>query len=461
MLTKKSHLQKGSILPALLVISAAFVIVIYGLLSILSIQFEFSNRQTASENALHIAEAGINYYRWHLAHDPEDFEDGTGAPGPYEHDYLDPQGASVGKFSLEIVPPEGGSSIITIRSTGWSNQFPKVKRVIEGQYGRLSFAQFSFMQNASSWYGSGITTNGKVHSNNGIRMDGTNLSLVTSAKETYLCGSETGCSPSQTKPGVWGSGGDRGLWQFPVAQIDFDTVSFDFAQMKTAAQSDGLYLAASGARGYHLIFLNNGTVRVNKVTNTNYISGYASEDGCQRRYQLITSETLVGTYNLSSTPIIFAEDHLWVEGTVRGRTTVVAARFPIESNKMNVWIPNNIVYTTQDGSDTLGLIAQNDVYYSRNIPNDFKIDAVLMAQTGHVIRHGYFSWCGGTTNAIRNSLTINGSVISFLKSYWNFGSPPSSGFRTRTINYDTDVLYNPPPYFPTSGDYEFIDWKEE
>ena len=100
---------RGDVLTAILIITGAFIIVIYGLLFILSLQFDFSNRQTASEEAIHISEAGVNYYRWHLAHDPDDFSDGTGNPGPYEHDYLDPQGASVGKFSLEITPPSEGS----------------------------------------------------------------------------------------------------------------------------------------------------------------------------------------------------------------------------------------------------------------------------------------------------------------------------------------------------------------
>jgi len=84
-----------------------------------------------------------------------------------------------------------------------------------------------------------------------------------------------------------------------------------------------------------------------------------------------------------------------------------------------------------------------------------------MAQKGKVIRHGYFNWCGGTTGALKNSLTINGSIINYYKSYWNYGAPPTSGFTTRTINFDSHVLYAPPPYFPTTGEYEFISWIEE
>ena len=461
---------RGDVLTAILIITGAFIIVIYGLLFILSLQFDFSNRQTASEEAIHISEAGVNYYRWHLAHDPDDFSDGTGNPGPYEHDYLDPQGASVGKFSLEITPPSEGSSIVTIKSTGWSNEFPKIKRVITAQYGIPSFSRFAFLSNASSWYGTGITVNGQIHSNNGIRMDGTNLSLVTSAQETYMCGSETGCNPPQSKPGVWGAGGDQGLWQFPVPAVDFDSISFDFAKMKEDAQQNGLYFDQSGESGYHLVFLNDGTLRVYIVNTTSSIQGYSvrgeglGQDGlggCRNRNQIITDETLVGSYNQADSPIIFFEDTVWVEGTLTSRLTVTAARFPIISNYANIWIRGNITYANYDGSNSLGLIAQNDIYFIRDVPENFQIDAVLMAQKGRILRHGYFSWCGGTSEAVKDKLTINGSIISYFKSYWNFGTGPTSGFIVREINYDTNNLYNPPPYFPTSGDYEFISWKED
>lgn len=466
----KNILNQGSITPSLLIVTAVFVVVIYGLLLLVSQQLNFSHRQVASEEALHIAEAGINYYRWHLAHAPEDFQDGTGESGPYQHQYLDPQGATIGTFSLEITPPSEASSIVTIVSEGWTEDYPKIKRTIRAQYGKPSLAYHAFLQNASSWYGSGITVNGRVHSNNGIRMDGANISLVTSAKEKYKCGSETGCHPPVWKPGVWGSGGDQGLWQFPVPPIDFDTISFNFAQLKEKAQNNGLHLGSSEEAGYHLEFTEDGKVKISKVTETDYYRGYSVPGqglgeqgigGCRRRYQIITDEELIGTYNLSETPIIFAEDNLWVEGIVNGQVNVVAARFPITTNSANIWIINNLVYQSYDDTNSLGLIAQNDIYFARDIPEDFRIDGALMAQKGNIIRHGYFSWCGGTSEAVKDKLTINGSVISFFTSYWNFGSGPESGFIEREITYDTNLLYDPPPYFPTSGEYEFISWIEE
>ncbi|MFC1649307.1 hypothetical protein ACFL2C_01160 [Patescibacteria group bacterium] len=462
----------GSITPAILVVTGTFLVVIYGLLFALNLQLDFSHRQVSSEQALHIAEAGVNYYRWHLAHDPTDFQDGTGAEGPYLHEYVDPQGDAVGAYSLEISPPTAGVSTVTIESTGWTYLHPKVTRTVVVEYGISPLTSYVFLQNASSWYASGITVNGPIHSNNGIRMDGTNTSLVTSAKEEYKCGTETGCHPPEDKPGVWGSGGDQGLWQFPVPAIDFDSVTSDFTQIKEEAQSTGLHLNNSGHgnEGYHLQFLSDGSVKVYLVERTSFVRGYSvpghglgaeGVGGCRKLYQIIEDESLIGTYDLVDTQIIFIEDTVWVEGTVQGNVTVAAAQFPVYSKETNIWIKDNLIYTTYDGSDSLGLISQDSIFFARDLPEDFRIDAALMAQGGKIIRHGYLSWCGNSPEAIKDKLTIYGSLVSYYNSYWNFGAGPESGFIEREIIFDPNLIVNPPPYFSTSGEYEFISWEEQ
>lgn len=468
--------NQGSITAPILIISTAFIIVIYGLFFLLTTQFNSSFRQVAYDQALYIAEAGVQYYKWHLAHSPNDFTDGTDNSGPYVHIYKDNQGKEVGSYSLQIIPPENGSSIVTIKSTGASMDFPDIKRTVTIQYGIPSFAIYSNLSHAASWYGSNIIVNGQIHSNNGIRMDGLNTSIVSSSQDKYICGSETGCSFSNCNSnptcrwisgqgcqcdGVWGAGAGNNLWQFPEPTIDFDSISFDFGQMRTAAQTHGLYLGPSGRSGYHIVFKNNGTFDLYQVRSTNSVYGYSSESGCDRLEQIIDRQTLIGNYTVASKPIIFLEDYVWVEGIVNGKTNVIAARFPIDSNSMNIWINNNLTYLAKDGNHSLGLIAQKDIYFVRNLPSNFEINAAMLAQKGKIIRHGYILSCGWSTYSLRNSITIYGSVISHDKSYWNFGDPPSSGFINRSIVYDPNLYYNPPPYFPTTGEYEFISWEEE
>jgi len=444
---------------------ATFSIVIYALLIVIGSQFDFTFRQVASDQALNIAEAGVNYYRWHLAHNPDDYQDGTGEEGPYEHEYRDPQGDLVGSFSLEITPPEDGRSFVEIESTGWVTEYPRVKRTVVVQYGQPSFASYSFLSDSSMWFGSGITVNGPIHSNNGIRMDGTHTAKVASTKETYTCGSETGCSWPQTKPGVWGAGGPEELWSFPETSVDFEGVNVDFASIKTAAETadGGIYYGPSGSSGYHGVFNSNGTVSVYRVTGTSYRRGYDSSVGCTNLYERVTAETLLGTYDLSEKNLLFVEDTLWIEGEVDGQMLVVAARFPLETYETNIWIRDNITYEVQDGTDRLGILSQHDIYFALDIPDNFVINAAMLAQSGKIIRHFYGYWwrCSWYSNAVRNNLTILGTVISKEKSYWNWGTQPYSGFETRNVMYDQGMVYEPPPYFPVSGEYQFISWKEE
>ena len=452
--------KRGSISILVLILGVTFAAAIGGLVIVAATQYTSQARDEAFEKALTVAQAGAEYYRWHLAHDPLDFTDGTGEPGAYVHPLSDPYGATEGTFTLTLSPPASGSSIVTITSQGYVNSYPEIKRTVVARYGIPTLAKYSFLHNANVWFGSGLTVHGQVMSNGGIRMDGVNDSTVQSAKATYTCGSETGCNPSQTKNGVWGAGGPSSLWVFPVPPVDFNALALDFSTMKTAAQNNGVYLAASGA--YHILFTSDGNYTVKKVTTAGNQKGWSVESGCENLYQNITGETVLGTYSIVDKPIIFAEDHVWVEGIVNGRVTVVAARFPIDVNKMNIWIPNNLTYIAKDGHSSLGLFAQNNIYYGLNVPNDFAIDAALLAQNGRIIRHNYkVTGCSNYSSAVRNSLTIYGSVISNQKSYWNFGTGPTSGFRTRTITYDSNLYLNPPPYFPDQGEYEFISWEEK
>jgi hypothetical protein len=460
--------QKGTITPALLIITSAFIIVIYAVLFVLAMQFDYSHRQIASDSALNVAEAGINYYSWHLSNNPSDFTDGTGQPGPYIHEYQDPQGDVIGQFSLQIDPPTEAYPVITITSTGWLIKYPRVKRSIQVQYGQVVLTRYAFLHNSNMWFGNSITVNGPVFSNGGIRLDGYNSSTVESAKETYTCGVETGCTPDpEIKPGVWGNGEIDELWSYPAVPIDFDSIKVNFNDMKSASQTEGLYLGPSNALGYHLVYTDDGNVSVYKITGTSPINGYSLEFGCEILQQVITSEIALGTYSISSTPIVFAEDHVWVEGVVNGKTTLAAVRFPLGTFNANIWIKNSLTYLAKDGNHKLGLVAERDVIFTRDVPEYFELHGAILAQNGRTIRHHYNKQgcrAGGQgQDSQKNEFNFYGSLISNQRSYWNFSSgagSPASGFVKTTLDYDPTNYGEPPPYFPSYGTYQHLSWKE-
>lgn len=463
-------LSHGSISIPVLVFGITFAAIIGGLVLVTGIQYTSASRTEAFEKALAIAQAGSDYYRWHLAHNATDYTDGTNQPGPYIHQITAPGTNEQATFSLSITPPASGSSIFTIVSQGWMNSHPDVKRTVKVRYGKPSFAKYAFLHNANMWYGTRDEIHGPIYSNGGIRMDGTHDSTVMSAKETYTCGTETGCDPQQTKPGVWGSGGPQALWSYPVSAIDFNSINIEYSAMKSEAQARGVYLPPSGYYGYRLVFAANGTVTITKVRDTQSVKGWSVEGGCENLYQTIKTELPVGTYSTLTKQMFFAEDTVWVEGVVNGKVTVAAARFPIDLNKINIWVNGNITYLAKDGNHNLGLIAQNDIYFALDIPQDFEINAAMLSQSGKVIRHNYkYQGCGNSPKAVRQSLTIYGSIVSNLKSYWSygtghiigFGNDPTSGFTFRDTIYDPTLYYGPPPFFPTQPDLEVISWEEQ
>ncbi|PIR80468.1 hypothetical protein COU24_03885, partial [Candidatus Kuenenbacteria bacterium CG10_big_fil_rev_8_21_14_0_10_39_14] len=128
-----------------LVFTMLFTVMAVGLSSMIASQHKLGLKKITWAKAIAIAEAGVNYYRWHLAHAPDDFQDGTGLPGPYVHNYHDNLGNTIGKFSLAITPPSECSNTVIIESTGWLDKDPEVDRTVKVKYGRPSMAQFAFL----------------------------------------------------------------------------------------------------------------------------------------------------------------------------------------------------------------------------------------------------------------------------------------------------------------------------
>jgi len=465
--------QKGAIITLVLVFGAIFLLMLAGLLGFILLQHRQSLQRVAWNEALHIAEAGIDYARWHINHVEDDFAfSGT---KPY---------ADIGQYQLEITAPTGCSPGVEIISTGWTSNFPDVKRKIKVKYAKPSLAKYAFLTNSNVWFGKDEELKGPFHSNGGIRMDGEQNSLSTSAKETYICGYEHGCWPPQEKPGIWGEGEgqEKGLWEFPVPVVDFDKITQDLGTLRTEAQNakcsptEDCYFGASGAYGYHIEFLSDGNFNLYKVTQIrDKVWGWDMEKWVKES-NAIKTETLVGNFTLpSDCKPIFIEDNLWVSGDVKGRTTVVAARLPEiagKEAKMIIWDDINYI-----GSDSiLGLIAQKNILITEGYPVDsakkicsvenLEIKASLLAQKGRVFRYHYPNWWWREpykSCAITNYIETYGSIIT--NKIWTFtwvdsGGNVVSGYRETEMSYNPDLTYNPPPYFPVSGQYEMVGWEE-
>ncbi len=477
-----SHLKKkGQVLAQVLVFSSIGVLLITALTSWAVSNLRIARESFYREQAIEIAEAGVDYYRWHLAHAALDFQDGTATSGPYIHNFLDKDGIKIGTFTLDIVAPSIGSTIVTVRSTGVSDAYPSIYRKIETKLAIPSLAKYAVVANADMRFGSGTEVFGPVHSNGGIHFDGIAHNIVSSAKSTYddpdhSGGSEyavhTHVSPTDPlppvalppRPDVFLAGR-----QLSVPSFDFTGLTSDLATIKTNAQSGGRYFASSGTQGYHIILKTNDTFDIYKVNSL-----FVPQSNCFNSQNQtgwgtwsigtgVGAETLVGNYVIPANGLVFVEDNVWVEGQINtARVTIASGKFPDNpATETSITVNNNLLYTNYDGQDAIALIAQNNFNVGLVSPDTFRIDAAIIAQNGRAGRY-YYPGPGNKTCApydTRTTLTLYGMIATNQR--YGFAYTDGNGYQTRNIIYDANLLYGPPPSFPlTSSQYSTISWQE-
>lgn len=490
-LKKMTKKNKGIILLNVLVFSVLAIALVTFFVTWVSSTLRLTKNTLHKEQALQIAESGIDYYRWHLAHSPSDFQDGTGGNGPYIHTFYDKNGEAIGTFTLTITPPIVGSTIVTIKSEGRVNESSSVKRIIQTKLAIPSFAKFAVVANEYMRFGQGTEVFGPVHSNGGIRFDGIAHNLITSASATFDDPDHTGGVEFGVHTHVNTSGGGvndsfrpqeapptnpvpsrsdifRVGRQFPVPQLDFTGITNDLSSIKTNAQSGGNYFAPAGgtALGYHIVLKTNDTFDIYRVTSltaasSNCSNSSSSGDVDWGTWSINSSngETLIGNYPNPANGLIFVEDNVWVDGSINtARITIAAGKFPDNpSQRKNIFINRDLLYTNYDGRDVIGLIAQNNVTVGMVSDTDLRIDAALMATNGRVGRHYYSSSC--SPHHRKNILTLHGMIATNKR--YGFAYTDGTGYSQRIINYDSNLLYGPPPSFPlTSDKYTTISWEE-
>lgn len=468
--------SKGYLLVLILVFGAVFFVIIVASVGFVITQSQVQNARLNKEQSLEIAEAGLNYYKWYLAHYPDDTTNGTGLPGPYVHTYDDPETGTIGEFSLEVASSTACGEVyaIDINSTGYTSDRPSSTRTVYGRYARPTVSEYAYIINSNVWAGSDRTIIGPYHSNGVIRMDGTNNSTVTSGQEDWVCDGSLPCTPysnGTTLDGVYGDGPNFDLWSFPAPPINFTGLTVDLAQMQDKAEnSGGIYLPPSGNYGYRLDFQSDGTFDVYVVDGTYSYWGYSSSDDWQTERYAISSDTFLATYTIpSACQIVFVEDDVWLEGEINQKVSVAAADVDTTGIDPSMVLNGNITYTNEDAG--LLAVAQENVVVGLVVPDDMTLEGIFVAQNGSFGRNYYKTtdWQDvldiHDSYVCRNSLTINGTIVSNgrVGTKWtgSYCGTYSSGFDTRYNSYDRDLVSDPPPLTPEVSDtYEFIEWRE-
>ncbi|MEK7567597.1 MAG: hypothetical protein AAB513_01600 [Patescibacteria group bacterium] len=489
--------EEGVVLVQVLVFATVSVIIMTGLVGWAGSNVKAARLAFYREQAFQIAEAGIEYYRWHLAHDQDDFQDGTGVPGPYIHNYLDKDENVIGTFTLEITPPVIGSTVVTVRSTGTVNEYPSVNRKLEVRMAIPSWARYAVAANADMRFGNGTEVFGPLHSNGGIRFDGLAHNIISSSRTDYNdpdhsgnneFGVHTHTDPSPPANPAPPNSPTNGIFraneapptnpvptrndifqagrQFPVPAVDFAGITTDLASIKTQAQAAGFYRAGSGALGYRVLLRTDDTFDLYRVNTLRAAPNNCTNTANQATWgtwSIATgggAQALLGNYAIPANGLVFLEDsRIWVEGQINtARVTIAASRFSPDPNvQSQITVNNNLLYTNYDGQDTISMIAENNFNVGLFSLDVLRIDGAIVAQLGRAGRYYYESDCSPNNN--RNTLTLYGMIATSLR--YGFAYTDGSGYNNRNIIYDANLLYAPPPSFPlTSDQYSVISWQE-
>lgn len=514
--------QSGFVLPAVLGIIIVLSILAAATFTIIGSNLYSVNYSVKRQQAFNIAEAGVNYYLWHLSHNPTDYKDGstdtlTPDPelgyGPFEHDYYDDNNIKQGSYTLYLNPQSNGSTVVKVRSIGKADNSDAI-RTIDALIGAPSFASYGLVSDSALWFGNTETASGPVHSNQGIRMDGNSTADVTSANSTYIPPYSLGGDGS-SHPGVWCkstittpidcNSRNKSDWQYPVPSVDFNNISGNLCDIKKQAfESDAstsslasgsnacsqtpstrtdAYLPQRSSRGRYnqsrgyLIQLN--------PDNTYDLFKVNGEDDTNNSYSSALNLQSQGTgIDIPESGVIFAEDNIWIRSnpTFSGRVTIAAGRLET-SARANIVVADDIVYGTKNGSDSLGLVAEDSVLIAPYAPPNsgaftFEVNAAMIAQEGTVefpsrYRSNSYRCTQGWVNNDQK-FDFYGSVATRQRWTWTYlwgGSCGDnvyaasqgayiSGVLNNNTEYDYNLLYAPPPSFPITSNYNILSWRE-
>jgi hypothetical protein len=338
------------------------------------------------------------------------------------------------EYNLEVFPPSALSPLIRILSTARPTGDTDVRdwRALETFVRPSSVSDYQMVADANITYGSTATTYGKIYAGidaNGVahtvQHDGTAYGDVAAeggvSGNTTLMNGAKRYSPT-TIPSI------RDVVRNPIS---FNNFLASLVDIRSAAGAGGIVENNATVDAWWLTFQPNGQVNVQACMKN---AGKPLGD----RQPVCSAPAPL---NLPANGAIYAGQPVIVSGTVNGRVTIGSAA--------DIYPGNTLTYA-QPGDDVLGLVASHSVIVPQWAPSTMSWRAATIAQSGTFRSYGTDGQTGQTEpdfigNGRLSSMTFTGSTATY-------GGGSMGLFQTRTYQYDTSLLYLPPPWFPTLQD---------
>jgi hypothetical protein len=392
-------------------------------------------------------------------------------------------------YDVEVTPPQTGTNttnFLLITATGKSNLNGSLvhdRQVLQTLMRPASVADFQMFSKGSVCYGDGANTNGKIYTQGNLYYSGTAYADLNAEQSIFLpptsARSGDPCSTSgQSNTGKvispatqYNSTNIRSAPELSTMP-NFSAFQVSLVDINRAAQNaKGIYLtngtntSTSPPSAWQLTFNSNGTVTYKSCRKTSNpvqstqptCDGSVANQGAVLGTSCSTSPYCAGsgTVAIPSNGAIYSDQTLIIAGGTSSCTSGGTAGGPTGSNVslsnascvkgrvtaasgQDIVVADDVGYVTP-GTDVLGLMANTNFYISSWIPvgSDLNWSAASLAENG--------SWGqpSGVSNGRFGTMYHEGSIAQL-----QMGNGMQM-FDTRYYNYDPNLLYLQPPWFPT------------
>lgn len=498
--------KRGNVL--IITVTALFIVTsaVIGVLMVTANALHLNSKQREGAAAFNAAESGAEEGALFLKNCPSPPVNTS----PFVPNITSSLALDEGTYHVTIKPhPNNSTSFLktySIVSVGTARGATRTVEVIvrQASFGRYAYftdKETSSIGGGAIWWRAGERVDGPAHSNN---KDGSNFNINynNSTGPIFLdtvtgAGSTINYNPSKPKnettfKKVFKDGSNGYKLGVPPILLPPSSDGQRNAAWGSAAgfpSTNGVYLRSGSngglyirgdaavqlsldASGNQVIKVTQGsnvtTVTMNKSTQSTTVTGPVGT-GSPTSAGSLGSGVVYCTGNITSLKGEVADNRvIGSDITVRSSLTIAN---DVNAGK-SITITDNLYYHTRPdktlaanapanlAAGTLGLVSK-DIKISSAAPTNLEIDAVCLAG-GQNTADGSFYVENYNTKSPTGTLKVLGGIIQKARGPVGTFDPgtgkATSGYGKNYL-YDPRLAVNPPPYFPTTGQYERLSWQ--